>query len=66
MRTIPNVPTPDIADAIELLAERNAPFALGTVVAVRGSAYRRPGARAVLPLDGDPIEIGRASCRERV
>src|SRR3954454_7367365 len=60
----PNVATPDIAAAIELLVERNAPFALATVVAARGSSYRRPGARAVLPVGGDPIGSLSPGCLE--
>jgi xanthine dehydrogenase accessory factor len=64
MATIRTVKTPDIASAIELLAERNVPFALATVVAVRGSAYRRPGARAVLPVGGDPIGSLSPGCLE--
>ena len=56
--------TPDIARSIELLTERNVPFALATVVSVRGSAYRRPGARAVLPVGGDPIGSLSPGCLE--
>jgi xanthine/CO dehydrogenase XdhC/CoxF family maturation factor len=55
---------PDLAGSIELLAERNVLFALATVVAVRGSAYRRPGARAVLPVGGDPIGSLSPGCLE--
>jgi xanthine dehydrogenase accessory factor len=64
MATIRTVQTPDIAGSVELLAERKVPFALATVVAVRGSAYRRPGARAVLPLGGDPIGSLSPGCLE--
>ncbi|MFL5738263.1 MAG: XdhC family protein [Actinomycetota bacterium] len=56
--------TPDIAAAIELLVERDAPFALATVVGVRGSSYRRPGARAMLPVGGDPIGSLSPGCLE--
>jgi xanthine dehydrogenase accessory factor len=56
--------TPDIARSIELLTERKVPFALATVVSVRGSAYRRPGARAVLPVGGDPIGSLSPGCLE--
>ncbi len=55
---------PDLRGSIELLAERNVPFALATVVAVQGSAYRRPGARAVLPVGGDPIGSLSPGCLE--
>jgi xanthine dehydrogenase accessory factor len=58
------VATPDTAAAIELLVERNAPFALATVVGVRGSSYRRPGARAVFPVGGDPIGSLSPGCLE--
>jgi xanthine dehydrogenase accessory factor len=64
MRTIGDVSAPDIVRSIELLAERNTPFALATVVAVRGSAYRRPGARAVLPVDREPIGSLSPGCLE--
>jgi xanthine/CO dehydrogenase XdhC/CoxF family maturation factor len=64
MTTIRTVQAPDIPGSIELLAERNVPFALATVVAVEGSAYRRPGARAVLPVGGDPIGSLSPGCLE--
>src|SRR5205085_5703012 len=64
MATIRSVQLPDIAGSIELLAGRNAPFALATVVGVRGSAYRRAGARAVLPEGGDPIGSLSPGCLE--
>src|SRR5207237_4939468 len=56
--------TPDIGRSIELLTERKVRFALATVVSVRGSAYRRPGARAVRPVGGDPIGSLSPGCLE--
>ena len=55
---------PDVVSAIESLAERGEPMALATVVAVRGSAYRRPGARLVLPRDSPPTGSVSPGCLE--
>lgn len=40
------------------------PFALATVVQVRGSSYRRPGARLLVPRDGSPIGLISGGCLE--
>ena len=40
------------------------PFALATVVQVRGSSYRRPGARLLVPRDGAPIGLISGGCLE--
>ena len=45
----------DVLEAIESLSARGEKMALATIVAVRGSTYRRPGARLLVPEDGAPI-----------
>lgn len=40
------------------------PVALATVVTVWGSAYRRPGARLVVPTDGEPVGTIAGGCLE--
>ena len=45
----------DVLEAIETLSERGEKMALATVVAVRGSTYRRPGARLLVRGDGELI-----------
>jgi xanthine dehydrogenase accessory factor len=60
----PVVRVSDIASAIETLAGRGERMALVTVVAVSGSAYRRPGARLVLPERGDPVGSVSPGCLE--
>jgi xanthine dehydrogenase accessory factor len=62
----------DVLEAIETLSERGEKMALATVVGVRGSTYRRPGARLLVRdggelignisggcLDGDVQELAR-------
>ena len=39
----------DVLAAIESLAAKGERMALATIVAVRGSTYRRPGARLLVP-----------------
>ena len=43
---------------------RGVPMALATVVSVRGSSYRRPGARLLVPVDGAPIGLISGGCLE--
>ncbi|MUW15093.1 XdhC/CoxI family protein [Halorubrum sp. CBA1125] len=58
-----SVPETEVMDAIaEGLDERNA--VLATVVAVEGSAYRRPGAKMVVVDDGDGVGSITAGCLE--
>lgn len=45
----------DVLSAIETLRERGEKMALATVVASRGSTYRRPGARLLVAESGDLI-----------
>ena len=42
----------DVLEAIESLSARGQRLALATIVAVRGSTYRRPGARLLVPEEG--------------
>lgn len=43
---------------------RGEPVALATVVSVRGSSYRRPGARLLVPAHGSPIGLISGGCLE--
>jgi xanthine/CO dehydrogenase XdhC/CoxF family maturation factor len=45
----------DVLAAIESLSAKGERMALATIVAVRGSTYRRPGARLLVPEDGSPV-----------
>lgn len=51
----------DAVGAAQAAAER---FALATVVATRGSTYRRAGARLFIPADGEPIGNISGGCLE--
>ncbi len=54
----------DVLRAIESLSERGQRMALATIVAVRGSTYRRPGARLLVPEVGAPIGNISGGCLE--
>jgi xanthine dehydrogenase accessory factor len=54
----------DVLAAIESLSARGERMALATIVAVRGSTYRRPGARLLVPEDGAPIGNISGGCLE--
>jgi xanthine/CO dehydrogenase XdhC/CoxF family maturation factor len=50
----------EIDELLRAAAERRAAgerLALATVVSVRGSSYRRPGARLLVPEEGPPIGL---------
>ena len=53
-----------ILTAAAELRERGTPVALATVVTVRGSSYRRPGARLLVPQDGAPVGLISGGCLE--
>jgi len=53
-----------ILEAAASLSEKDERFALATVVAVRGSSYRRPGARLLVPESGSPIGLISGGCLE--
>lgn len=54
----------DILSAADAAEARGEPVALATVVAVRGSSYRRPGARLLVPAEGRPIGLISGGCLE--
>ena len=53
-----------LLEAIESSRPRVSGSALATIVAVRGSTYRRPGARLLVPEDGAPIGNLSGGCLE--
>jgi xanthine dehydrogenase accessory factor len=54
----------DVLGAIESLSAKGERMALATIVAVRGSTYRRPGARLLVPEDGTPVGNLSGGCLE--
>jgi xanthine/CO dehydrogenase XdhC/CoxF family maturation factor len=57
----------EIDEILQAAAEwmvRGERFALATVVSVRGSSYRRPGARLLVPEHGAPIGLISGGCLE--
>jgi len=54
----------DVLSAIERLQSEGQRMALATIVAVRGSTYRRPGARLLVPETGAPIGNISGGCLE--
>ena len=54
----------DVLEAIESLDAQGQRMALATIVAVRGSTYRRPGARLLVPEEGAPIGNISGGCLE--
>jgi xanthine dehydrogenase accessory factor len=67
----------DVLSAIESLSARGEKLAVATIVAVKGSTYRRPGARLLVPeegelignlsggcLEGDVVDVARIVIRE--
>ena len=54
----------EVLDAARELRTRGEPIALATVVSVRGSSYRRPGARLLVPATGRPIGLISGGCLE--
>jgi xanthine/CO dehydrogenase XdhC/CoxF family maturation factor len=54
----------ELLDAAEALAARGQPMALATVVATRGSTYRRAGARLLIPAEGEPLGNISGGCLE--
>jgi xanthine dehydrogenase accessory factor len=54
----------DVLAAIEALSEKGERMALATIVAVRGSTYRRPGARLLVPEEGSPVGNISGGCLE--
>jgi xanthine dehydrogenase accessory factor len=54
----------DVLRAIEELGQRGEQMALATIVAIRGSTYRREGARLLIPANGKPIGTISGGCLE--
>ncbi len=54
----------DVLAAIESLSAQGQRMALATIVAVRGSTYRRPGARLLVPEEGAPVGNISGGCLE--
>lgn len=54
----------DLLDAADALGARGEPMALATIVATRGSTYRRAGARLLVPAEGEPIGNISGGCLE--
>jgi xanthine/CO dehydrogenase XdhC/CoxF family maturation factor len=54
----------DVLAAIESLHARGERMALATIVAVRGSTYRRPGARLLVPESGELVGNISGGCLE--
>ena len=54
----------DVLEAIETLSQRGEKMALATIVAVRGSTYRRPGARLLVRDSGELIGNISGGCLE--
>ena len=54
----------DVLAAIETLSAKGERMALATIVAVRGSTYRRPGARLLVPEEGSPVGNISGGCLE--
>ena len=54
----------EVLAAISAMAQRNEPMALATIVATRGSTYRRAGARYLVPASGEPIGNLSGGCLE--
>ena len=54
----------EILQAAGELRTHGEPMALATVVSVRGSSYRRPGARLLVPASGRPVGLISGGCLE--
>ena len=59
-----SVPATEVIDAARSAIENRRCAALATIVNVEGSAYRRPGAKMVIPEDGGGIGSITAGCLE--
>lgn len=56
--------TVEVLAAVAELEQRGRPMALATIVSVTGSTYRRPGARLLVPDEGDAIGNLSGGCLE--
>ena len=55
----------DVLAAMSALEASRMPMALATLVSAEGSTYRRPGARLLVPADGEPVGNLSGGCLER-
>ena len=53
-----------VLESATRLREAGEPIGLATVVSVRGSSYRRPGARLLVPRDSAPVGLISGGCLE--
>jgi xanthine dehydrogenase accessory factor len=54
----------EVLNAGARLRAEGVPAVLATVVSVRGSSYRRPGARLLVPAEGHPVGLISGGCLE--
>ncbi|NNG64705.1 XdhC family protein, partial [Pseudomonas fragi] len=54
-----------LLDALDQADSNNVAVVLATVVKVEGSAYRRPGARMLIPRDGQAVGTVSGGCLEQ-
>jgi xanthine dehydrogenase accessory factor len=54
----------EVLSAAARLRDSGEPMGLATVVSVRGSSYRRPGARLLVPRDSPPVGLISGGCLE--
>jgi xanthine dehydrogenase accessory factor len=54
----------EVLAAAARLREAGEPVGMATVVSVRGSSYRRPGARLLVPRDSAPVGLVSGGCLE--
>ena len=59
-----SVPNTEVMQAAQRFIEEDRQGVLATIVRVEGSAYRRPGAKMIIPESGDGIGHITAGCLE--
>lgn len=59
-----SVPETELFDAIRTALDKGEPAAVATIIDVAGSAYRRPGAKMVIPAEGGGTGSITAGCLE--
>lgn len=59
-----SVPESAVLSGVRELLEKDTDGVLTTIVDVEGSAYRRPGAKMIIPRDGDEVGSITAGCLE--
>ncbi len=56
--------TAEVLATISKLRREGTPMAIATIVSVHGSTYRRPGARLLVPKEGEPVGNLSGGCLE--